>query len=319
MRQSSLPKLVPNCVGPTPFCASKLAGRPAPGGSGSGGLVVSKSTVYVANLDYNLTNNDIHQLFSPHGKIAKVTVVRDKETRASKGLAFILFKTIEDAQACVAAMNGSQVSGRTIKCSIARDNGRASEFIKRKEYKDKSRCFECGSEGHLSFECPRNQLGDRPRPTADKTREKKRRRREREDAAKQPRRADADKGSSGEGEGGSASEDDEIGLATLAAGAPAPRGPPAGAPPPRGPPGRPRPAPARAPAGPAAGWGGPRAAAGAGEEGYGEAEDAAEESWAGPRPLPAAAPGAGRGARNPLAEPHAVRAGYFSDEDGDGD
>jgi len=34
--------------------------------------------------------------------------------------------------------------GRSISCSIAKDNGRAPEFIKRKEYKDKSQCYECG-------------------------------------------------------------------------------------------------------------------------------------------------------------------------------
>ena len=34
--------------------------------------------------------------------------------------------------------------GRTLKVSIAKDNGRAAEFIRRKEYKDKSRCYECG-------------------------------------------------------------------------------------------------------------------------------------------------------------------------------
>ena len=37
-----------------------------------------------------------------------------------------------------------QMFGRTIKCSIAKDNGRAAEFIRRKEYKDKSQCYECG-------------------------------------------------------------------------------------------------------------------------------------------------------------------------------
>ena len=37
-----------------------------------------------------------------------------------------------------------QMVERTLKCSIARDNGRASEFIRRKDYKDKSRCYECG-------------------------------------------------------------------------------------------------------------------------------------------------------------------------------
>ena len=54
--------------------------------------------------------------------------------------------------------------GRTLKASIAKDNGRASEFIRRKTYKDKSQCYQCGEFGHLSYSCPRNLLGDREQP-----------------------------------------------------------------------------------------------------------------------------------------------------------
>ena len=46
-----------------------------------------------------------------------------------------------------------QMFGRTIKCSIAKDNGRAAEFIRRKEYKDKSQCYECGVRHQFSSFC----------------------------------------------------------------------------------------------------------------------------------------------------------------------
>ena len=67
-------------------------------------------------------------------------------------------------------MNGKVLNKRTLTASIAADNGRASEFIRRKVYKDKSRCYECGEEGHLSYECPRNQLGARERPAPKRSR-----------------------------------------------------------------------------------------------------------------------------------------------------
>uniref|UniRef100_A0A6V7I4A4 CCHC-type domain-containing protein n=1 Tax=Bracon brevicornis TaxID=1563983 RepID=A0A6V7I4A4_9HYME len=56
------------------------------------------------------------------------------------------------------------MGGRTIKSSIAVDNGRSTEFIRRREYPDKSMCWECGEEGHLSYKCTQNTLGARNPP-----------------------------------------------------------------------------------------------------------------------------------------------------------
>lgn len=146
---------------------------------GSGGLAPSKSTVYVSNLDYALTNSDLHTLFSAFGKIARVTVLKDRDTRKSRGVAFIQFVHIPDALAATRAIHGKVLNGRTVSASIAADNGRAASFIKKRVYKDKSRCYECGVEGHLSYECPRNQLGPREPPLPKK--EKGRRRSDGED------------------------------------------------------------------------------------------------------------------------------------------
>ncbi|GFU58683.1 hypothetical protein NPIL_404701 [Nephila pilipes] len=127
----------------------------------SGGFCPSKSTVYIANLPFTLTNNDLHKILEKYGRVVKVTNVKDRDTHRSKGVAFVLFIDKESAQKCVRAMNQRELFGRTIKCSIAKDNGRTTEFIKRKYYKDKSRCYECGEAGHLSYCCPKNMLGDR--------------------------------------------------------------------------------------------------------------------------------------------------------------
>ncbi|KAI8511096.1 Zinc finger CCHC-type and RNA-binding motif-containing protein 1 [Branchiostoma belcheri] len=56
---------------------------------------------------------------------------------------------------------------------MAKDNGRASEFIRRKVYKDKSQCYECGEEGHLSYACPKNTLGEREPPPKKERKRKK--------------------------------------------------------------------------------------------------------------------------------------------------
>ncbi|XP_015696611.2 U11/U12 small nuclear ribonucleoprotein 31 kDa protein [Oryza brachyantha] len=173
---------------------SSHGGKPGRGGSGgSGGLAPSKSTVYVSNLDYALTNSDLHTLFSRFGRVARVTVVKDRESRRSRGVAFVLFVRREDAAAAAAEMHGKVLNGRTLSASIAEDNGRAAEFIRRRVYRDKSRCYECGEEGHLSYECPRNQLGPRERPPP----------------SKKSRRGGGGGGSGGGGHGASWQSDDE--------------------------------------------------------------------------------------------------------------
>ncbi|KAM9313221.1 LOW QUALITY PROTEIN: zinc finger CCHC-type and RNA-binding motif-containing protein 1 [Gastrophryne carolinensis] len=103
-----------------------------------------------------------------------VTVLRDKETQKSKGVAFVLYLNKEGAQNCARALNNKQLFGRMLKASIAIDNGRAAEFIRiRVYYTDKSRCYECGDTGHLSYACPKNMLGDREPPQKEKKRRKK--------------------------------------------------------------------------------------------------------------------------------------------------
>ncbi|XP_063783405.1 zinc finger CCHC-type and RNA-binding motif-containing protein 1 [Pseudophryne corroboree] len=139
----------------------------------SGGLAPSKSTVYVSNLPFSLTNNDLHRIFSKYGQVVKVTILKDKESRRSKGVAFVLYLDKEPAQNCVRALNNKQLFGRLIKASIAVDNGRAAEFIRRRNYTDKSRCYECGDTGHLSYACPKNMLGDREPPQKKEKKKRK--------------------------------------------------------------------------------------------------------------------------------------------------
>ncbi|XP_041379090.1 LOW QUALITY PROTEIN: zinc finger CCHC-type and RNA-binding motif-containing protein 1-like [Gigantopelta aegis] len=139
----------------------------------SGGLCPSKSTIYVSNLPYCLTNNDLHKIFEKFGKIGKVTVLKNKTTRESQGVAFVLFVDRASAHKAVRVLNNREMFGRTLKCSVAKDNGRAAELLREKCTKDKSFCYECGCiSGHLSYQCPNNALGDRQLPQKKRKKEK---------------------------------------------------------------------------------------------------------------------------------------------------
>lgn len=146
----------------------------------SGGLAPSKSTVYVGNLPFSLTNNDLHKVFDKFGKIGKVTILKDKVTRTSKGVAFVQFVERDSAIDCCKSVNEKILFERKIKCVLAKDNGRAAEFIRKKEYPDKSACYECGEDGHLSYECPKNILGKREPPPKKEKKTKKDKAAERE-------------------------------------------------------------------------------------------------------------------------------------------
>jgi len=76
--------------------------------------------LYVGNLSYDTTENELRELFAPHGTVESVNLITDNATGRSKGFGFVAFPNDEEAKAAIAALNGKDLRGRTITVNEAR-------------------------------------------------------------------------------------------------------------------------------------------------------------------------------------------------------
>lgn len=76
--------------------------------------------LYVGNLSFDTTSEDLEQLFSQHGSVASADVISDRDTGRSRGFGFVEMGTDEEAQAAIAALNDTEVGGRNIAVNEAR-------------------------------------------------------------------------------------------------------------------------------------------------------------------------------------------------------
>lgn len=76
--------------------------------------------VYVGNLPYNVSEQDLEGLFSEYGNIVSATVIKDFETGRSKGFGFVEFDNQTSAQSAL-KLDGQDFQGRRMKVNIARD------------------------------------------------------------------------------------------------------------------------------------------------------------------------------------------------------
>ena len=76
--------------------------------------------LYVGNLSYNTTENQLQDLFSAHGPVTSVDLIMDKFSGRPRGFGFVTMETKEGADAAVAALNGKNVDGRDLTVNEAR-------------------------------------------------------------------------------------------------------------------------------------------------------------------------------------------------------
>ena len=81
---------------------------------------MSENKLYVGNLSFNTTDEQLAQVFGEFGQVARASIVTDRETGRSRGFAFVEMATSEEATAAMDGLNGQMVEGRTLTVNIAR-------------------------------------------------------------------------------------------------------------------------------------------------------------------------------------------------------
>src|SRR5438270_1873303 len=76
--------------------------------------------IYVGNLDYNVSEDDLRQTFEPYGQVDNVTIMRDRDTGQPRGFAFVEMANDEEAEKAIAGTNGIPLGKRNLNVNEAR-------------------------------------------------------------------------------------------------------------------------------------------------------------------------------------------------------
>lgn len=77
--------------------------------------------LYVGNISFNVTDEDLKEAFAQFGEIVSATVIKDRISGRSRGFGFVEFTSADSAQKAREAMDGKSFKGRPLKIDMARD------------------------------------------------------------------------------------------------------------------------------------------------------------------------------------------------------
>jgi RNA recognition motif-containing protein len=91
-----------------------------PGGPGTERSSLMAKNIYVGNLVWECTSDDLLALFQEHGAVARVQIITDRETGRSRGFGFVEMENDAEAAAAVQALNGFNFKGRALTVNEAK-------------------------------------------------------------------------------------------------------------------------------------------------------------------------------------------------------
>lgn len=83
-------------------------------------ILENKSKLFVGNLPYTITQDQLAQLFTEFGEVAEAVIITDRASGRSKGFGFVTFANEEDAAKAVAELDGKEMEGRNMVVNVAR-------------------------------------------------------------------------------------------------------------------------------------------------------------------------------------------------------
>ncbi len=76
--------------------------------------------IYVGNLPYNMSEDDLRNAFAEHGAVASAKIIMDRDTGRSKGFGFVEMPDDGEAEAAIKALDGNSVGGRPLRVNQAK-------------------------------------------------------------------------------------------------------------------------------------------------------------------------------------------------------
>ncbi|RKX24877.1 MAG: RNA-binding protein [Candidatus Zixiibacteriota bacterium] len=76
--------------------------------------------IYIGNLSYETTEDDLRQAFESHGEVTSVNVITDRDSGRPRGFAFVEMPSNDEGTAAIAGLNGQELNGRALNVNEAR-------------------------------------------------------------------------------------------------------------------------------------------------------------------------------------------------------
>ena len=95
---------------------------------------MSNTRLFVGNLSFNTTENDLEDAFAAFGAVTETNLMMDRMTQRPRGFGFVTMSSAEEAEQAIAGMNGAELDGRALTVNIARPREERSSGGGRREF-----------------------------------------------------------------------------------------------------------------------------------------------------------------------------------------